>query len=210
MAALPASLAESERLFPYPESEVQRNAKRTWILNYVPRGDAGAEIGAARGHFSEVLLQHLKPVRAYLVDPWTLRGTPAVAAGSVAGEVARQEAHWRTERFTETQCTFVQAAFPNGVELITEPLDWLYLDATRDFDAALLELQAAEKLLKPKGILFGDHWVPEPKSSRHGIFQAINKFIRPGKFEMVACGPYGQWAIRRRGPWKLKPEGGGD
>src|SRR3954468_22078906 len=93
MSVLPSSLAESERLFPTPEAEVQRNAKRAWILNYVPRGEAGAEIGAGRGHFSELLLQHLKPARAWFMDPWALR-PPAVFPGSVAGHVAHQETIW--------------------------------------------------------------------------------------------------------------------
>jgi len=204
MSVLPASLHESERLFPTPEADVQRLAKRAWILNYVPRGDAGAEIGAGRGRFSELLLQHLKPARAWFLDAWALR-PPQVSPGSVAGHVARQETVWRTERFTATACRYVEAAFPAGAEQIDEPLDWLYLRATHDFETAFRELNAAEKLLKPKGILFGDDWQPDPRLPGHGVFHAVGKLLRQGKFELVACGPYGQWAVRRRGPWKLKP-----
>jgi hypothetical protein len=204
MSVLPESLAESDRLFPTPEAELQRTAKRVWILNYVPPGDAGAEIGAARGHWSEVLLQHLKPQRAWFMDAWALRA-PVPRPGCVAGHVAHQETMWRTERFTKTECHYIEAEFPDGIDQIGEPLDWLYLDATHDFETAFAELQVAEKLLKPKGILFGDDWQPDPKSSRHGVFQAVGRLIRQGKFELIACGPYGQWAVRRRGPWKLKP-----
>jgi SAM-dependent methyltransferase len=205
MAMIPTSLEESERLFPTPDVELQRNAKRSWILNYVPRGSAGIEVGAGRGRFSEVLLQHLQPRKAYFIDAWTLRGAPPATPGSVAGEIARQEAQWRTQRFVDVERHFIEAVFPNGAHRVVEPVDWIYLDASHDFDAALAQLQAAEKLLKPKGILFGDDWSPDPKSPQHGVYQAVNKFTRTGKFEMVACGPYGQWAIRRRGPWKLKP-----
>lgn len=204
MSVLPASLAESDRLFPCPDAEIQRNAKRSWILNYVPRGEAGAEIGAGRGHFSELLLLHLKPRRAYFMDAWSLR-PPTLSPGSVAGEIACRETQWRTDRFPEIERHFIEAIFPGGAEQIAEPLDWVYLDATHDADTALSELLAAEKLLKPKGILFGDGWVPDPKSSRHGVYQAVNKFTRMGKFELIACGPYGQWAVRKRGPWKLRP-----
>jgi hypothetical protein len=204
MVALPASLAESERLFPYPDAEAQRNAKRTWILNYVPRGDAGAEIGASRGHFSAVLLHHLKPRKAWFVDAWSLRPA-AVGAGAVAGEIARREAEWRTDRFADIERHFIEAEFPGGASAVTEPLDWIYLDAVNELDGALAQLHAAGELLKPKGILFGDGWSPDPKSANHAVYQAVNKFTRQGKFELIACGPYGQWAIRRRGPWKLKP-----
>ena len=74
MLALPASLEDSTRRYPLPDSELRRLELRKWILNYVPKGGVGGEIGAFRGHFSEVLLQWLEPRKAYLVDPWTLRG----------------------------------------------------------------------------------------------------------------------------------------
>ncbi|HEY9026689.1 MAG TPA: class I SAM-dependent methyltransferase, partial [Burkholderiaceae bacterium] len=198
MSVLPASLEESDRLFPTPDEEIQRIAKRTWILNYVPRGDVGIEVGVGRGRFSEVLLTHMKPRRVYFFDAWTLNGAPQAVPGSVAGDIARQEAQWRTERFAEVERHFVESTFPLGVQRVTEPVDWIYIDATNDVDVALAQLQACEKLLKPKGILAGDNWWPNPKSPLNAVFQAVNKFIRMGKFELIACGPYGQWAIRRR------------
>src|ERR1700754_2423639 len=133
MVALPGSLAESERLLPSPDAEAQRNAKRTWILNYVPRGDAGAQVGASRGHFSEVLLHHLKPRKAWFVDAWSLQ-PPTPAPGSVAGEIARREIEWRTDRFPEIERHFIEAVFPDGAERVPDPLDWIYLDVAQDLE----------------------------------------------------------------------------
>jgi hypothetical protein len=33
-------------------------------------------------------------------------------------------------------------------------------------------------------------------------------FTRKTKYEIVAAGPYGQWAVRHRGAWKLRGDSG--
>jgi hypothetical protein len=37
-----------------------------------------------------------------------------------------------------------------------------------------------------------------------GVFHAIDKFIRQANYDLIACGPFGQWAMRRRGPWERR------
>jgi len=74
LSVLPASLEESTSLYPLPESELRRIDLRKWILNYVPKGGVGAEVGAFRGHFSELLLQWLEPRKTWFIDTWTQGG----------------------------------------------------------------------------------------------------------------------------------------
>lgn len=204
---MPATLAESERLYPFPERERVRTCNRKWILQHVPKGGTGAEIGVFRGHFSEVLLEHLKPRKAYFVDPWRLCGETFAWGGDYTANrrlptaVARQDAMMRAARFAEVECRFVEGYFPACRDQFEEPLDWIYLDAAHDYESTLEALGAAAELLAPRGILFGDDWWPEPTAAHHGVFQAINKFVKASKFDLVAAGPFGQWALRRRGPW---------
>jgi hypothetical protein len=210
MNPLPADLAESDRLYPFPAKELRRTADRRWILQHVPKGGTGAEIGVFRGHFSEVLLEHLKPRRVCFVDPWTLCGehfgwgADYTNQNQLPTAVARQDAVWRTERFTQVDRRYVEGFFPACAGQIEGPLDWIYLDASHKFDETLAELQAADKLLAPKGILFGDDGWPDPESIHFGVFQAVNKFTRLANYDLIACGPFGQWAMRRRGPWKRR------
>lgn len=210
MSILPSSLEESDHLYPFPARELQRTANRKWILQHVPKDGVGAEIGVFRGHFSEVLLEHLKPRKAYFVDPWTLCGDYFGWGADYTNEnalptaVAKQDAIWRTERFVRTERRFIETFFPVGADQIEEKLDWIYLDASHKYEDTLAELEAAEKLLKPRGILFGDDWWPDPNGMHFGVFQAVSRFTRVANFDLIACGPFGQWALRRRGAWKPK------
>jgi hypothetical protein len=207
MTDLPTTLAESARRWPHPDVEVKRAELRRWILHYVPKGGVGAEIGAFRGHFTEVLLKHLAPSRLYVVDPWALAGD--AIDGGVAGPVlpalaARQEAEWRAAAFADTDVRLVDGRFPDCKSAFEEPLDFLYLDVGDDFEETRHQLRVADKLLAPRGLLLGDDWWPDPASAHHGIYQAVNTFAKNHGWDVVAAGPYGQWAIRRRNAWKVE------
>ncbi len=203
----PRSLAESDRLYPFPAFELRRLPDRLWILEYVARGGVGAEVGVFRGHFSEQLLEHLEPRKAYFVDPWRLTGAhfgfkgPYTNDDTLPTAVAYQDAQWRTQRFEHVDRRFVEARFPCP-ERFDEPLDWLYLDASHKYQETLAELEAAAALLAPRGILFGDDWAPNPDGVHHGVFQAVNEFVRRGEWDFIAAGPAGQWALRRRAAWE--------
>jgi len=67
---LDIELALSHGLHPFPDYELSRNWGRRWILDYVPEGTIGAEVGVFRGHFSELILRRQKPKKLYLIDPW--------------------------------------------------------------------------------------------------------------------------------------------
>ncbi len=212
MSAPPASLEESNRLFPLPESEARRADLRKWILNYVPKGAIGAEIGTFRGQFSEVLLKFLEPRKVYFVDPWTLHGEffgdaadPALtAADALPTALALQEARWRAAQFPNTESVFIEGRFPECAARIDDKLDWLYLDADLRLEPTLAALQAATEVMAPKGILFGNEWWPNTSTARNEVFQALGQFTRKSKYELIAAGPFGQWAIRHRGAWKTK------
>lgn len=202
---LPATLEASARRWPHPDGEAKRADLRRWILHYVANGGVGAEIGAFRGHFTEVLLRKAAPRKLYVVDPWTQAGPET--DGGMAGPLlpslaARHEAEWRAAAFPQTEVRLVEARFPDCRAVFEEPLDFVYLDVGDDFEQTRLQLRVADKLLGPRGVLLGDDWWPDPASPHHGVFMAVNVFAKNNGYDVIAAGPYGQWAIRRRNEWK--------
>lgn len=202
MTDLPASLADSASRWPHPAAELERAELRKWILQHCPKGGAGAEIGTFRGHFAEAIARRLKPRRLYLIDPWALAGETTdggIEGGPVMpSAAARQEAAWRLAAYPGTETRLVDGWFPKCAPALAGPLDFVYLGACLGFAETRQQLRAAERLLWSGGLLLGDGWCPDPKSPRHGVFRAVNLFARNQGFDMVAAGPHGQWAIRRR------------
>jgi len=202
-AQIRARLAETAANFPFPQNEIARTNMRQWILQYAPRGGIGAEIGVFRGHFSEYLLHFLSPRKMYLVDPWMRGGErfPWADAytnnGALPTKVAFEEAKLRAALRPATETVFIESYFPACASLIREPLDWIYLDSTHAFDATLSELQVADRLLAPGGVILGDDWTPDRANRHHGVFRAVNAFVKQSEYEIVAAGPALQWCIRR-------------
>ena len=67
-------LRDSHTRWPMPAGEMERLEKRRWVLELLPKGGVGVEIGVFRGHFSNLICQIAQPRKLYLVDPWTTLG----------------------------------------------------------------------------------------------------------------------------------------
>jgi F5/8 type C domain/Methyltransferase domain len=200
---LDAELAISQYHYPFPQVELTRTQARRWILEYAEPGGIGAEVGVFRGHFSEVILGTLAPRKFYLIDPWEKLGKSFswsdsyTNEGSLPTRVARRDAELRSARYPQTETVFIEDRFPDCKAAILEPLDWIYIDASHQYQATLREIAESAELLKPGGVIFGDDFYPDRSSLQQGVFHAVNSFVKSGLFEFVASGPSGQWCIRR-------------
>jgi hypothetical protein len=202
-AEIRRSLLETNRAFPFPADELNRTGRRRWILDFVPKGGVGAEIGVFRGHFSQILLAVAKPKKLYLVDPWRLQGEffrhvgRYTNAGKLPTQLAWEETILRAKQFPDTETIVMEAYFPNCLSEITEPLDWIYLDSSHDHDGVLAQLRAVDRILPPDGIILGDDWHGHPTGQHQGVITAVNEFVRENPYDFVAAGPFLQWCIRR-------------
>ena len=198
-----ATLDKINLEFPFPQREIDRTPKREWITAYAPRRAVGAEIGVFRGRFSEVLLRRLTPRRMYFIDPWrrigeTFNFVPWYTnENRLTTEAALEEAMLRAALYPATESIFIEDYFPACVTEVAEKLDWIYLDSSHLYDATVAELEGAERLLAAKGVIMGDDWMEDPADQFHGVFRAVNEFVKRGGFEFVAAGLGFQWCIRR-------------
>jgi Methyltransferase domain len=60
---------------------------RLQLLQLLPKGGEGAEIGVAKGEFSQPLLDVVKPGRLHLIDPWEHQQRADVAAVFADGQL---------------------------------------------------------------------------------------------------------------------------
>lgn len=203
-ANLGEQLTRTREQFPFPDGEIRRLHARQWILNYIPTESVGAEIGVFRGHFTEVILGTNKPKKLYLVDPWTKIGESFSWSdeytnfGTLPTLVARQEVELVAAEFPDTETVIIEDNFPDGIDKITDPLDWAYLDASHSYHSTLTELHALTTILSGDGVIIGDDWAPDPAHKHHGVFRAVQEFVRDSDFLITAAGPGAQWHLGRR------------
>jgi hypothetical protein len=190
--------------FPMAANEIIRLRNRVWVLDLLPEGGVGMEVGVFRGHFSELICRHAKPRKLYLVDPWTLSGEKYswgqayTNFGKLPTAVAKHEAETRVSRYPKTEVVVIEGLYPDCASQIQEPLDFAYLDASHKYDLTLRELKHLEDQIKPEGIILGDDWSPNPKHKHHGVYLAVTQFMNENGWKLIDAGRGGQWAIRRK------------
>lgn len=199
--------------FPFALHETIRLSTRITVLNFLPKNAIGAEIGVFRGHFSEFMLERLTPSIFYMVDPWTKGGekytwgTDYTADRSLTTAYAKKEVEARTKRFKDKTdiriheeyshafFAWLKTEIENGRE---ERLDYIYIDASHNYEETLKELQMAVEVLGPEGIISGDDWYASPDHVHHGVFRAVNDFLKEcATFQIVWAGPGKQFVLRR-------------
>lgn len=190
----------------FPENEIKRLDTRKWILQYAKKEGVGAEVGVYRGHFAEILIKELNPKKLYLIDPWTKVGetweggenSPYTAFGKVTTKYAREDTKRRMLPYLDKCEIIIIEDFIENFSF-PEKLDWIYLDTSHNYEDTKRQLRYLTQFLKPDGILMGDDWHPDSHHKHHGVFKAVNEFIKANpSWEIVAAGYGAQWCIRRR------------
>ncbi|MCC0081289.1 MAG: class I SAM-dependent methyltransferase [Rhodobacter sp.] len=196
-------LRESHARWPMPDGELERLGKRRWVLELLPKGGIGAEIGVFRGHFSNLICEIAQPKKLYLVDPWTTLGETFgwgkayTNFDTLPTLVAREDARAHVQRHPGIDCVIVESTYPACASQIVEPLDFAYLDASHKYAPTLAELRSIQKQLKPEGLIIGDDWDPRPDAPHHGVWRAIQDFIAESDWRLIKAGPGRQWALTR-------------
>jgi hypothetical protein len=212
-SSIAVELAQNQLKFPFPRWSLAGTSSRQWILAGIPGGGVGAEVGVFRGHFSEVILRTLTPRKFFMIDPWTKLGEffpwadEYTAFGKLPTALARREAQLRAAKFPGTQTVMIEESFPACIAQIDEPLDWIYIDSSHKYSDTLQELKAAASILKPDGVIIGDDFYPDRTAYHHGVFRAVNEFVKTAPYDFVACGPKAQWLLRRSNIGAVAPRG---
>jgi hypothetical protein len=185
-----------------------RLPERRFLLSFIPENSIGAELGVFTGLFSSLIAAQRKVARVTFVDPWwTLFGETYPDWGTYtnfgrlktrsAYDIARRRvsASRLPHRALEVALSYEWLdAQPD------ESLDWVYLDSSHSYEGTRRELQLLSRKLRPAGVILGDDWQTDRMNRHHGVFIAVNEFVRGSEFELVLCGMALQWVLRRRLP----------
>lgn len=183
---------------------------REAILGMLPTGGVAAEVGVAKGVFSNQILKLNRPRTLHLIDPWIEQENEAYAADP--GNAPQRVHDRRYAKVLKKLRTpikrgqvVVQRAYAleAAAEFAPASLDWVYIDAVHTFDAVLADLRAFSPLIKPDGFLWGhdfsNHLLAEDMN--FGVIEAVKAFVEEGEWRLVCvtAEEYPSFVLARRG-----------
>ena len=172
---------------------------RQFLLEMMPKDSICAEIGVARGNFSQKILDVVKPKLLYLVDPWQYDPVAEAANRFYGGKAGSQTAMDEValsvyRRFEDNKVVQIWRSrsdrfFP---ETTDEYFDWVYIDGNHDFGPCLVDIILAINKVKVGGYVCGDdvNWgkkeLNKPVHRACGVIMNHEPRLKIGQFENAA------------------------
>jgi hypothetical protein len=163
---------------------------RQTLLETLPKGGIGAEVGVFRGDFSAELLQATRAERLHLIDPWVSLDDEAHKAAWY-GAANRSQADMDqihaavTKRFAKhiTAERVVVHRAPSTTALAALPdhsLDWIYIDGDHSYDGVIADLRLSLTKVKPGGFICGDDYLAGGWW-KDGVICAVHEFLHEAR-----------------------------
>lgn len=151
-------------LFPRPATNDRR-----FLLDMLPKGSVGAEIGVHLGDFSSQLLETVQPRELHLIDPWAHEGATeyreAWYGGKASGGQSEMDARYArvcTRFARETSSGRVKIHRGYSAEVLgrfTDAyFDWVYIDGNHLYEFVKQDLELSFAKTRPGGHVCGDDY----------------------------------------------------
>src|ERR1700751_1842151 len=113
---------------------------REELLQYLPKGGEGLEIGVAEGAFSKVLLDTIKPHKLHLVDPWEHQARADYDQDGNNADNETQESRYRSvaqlfANETREGVVTIHRRYSQDVaaDFRDGQFDWIYIDGLHSY-----------------------------------------------------------------------------
>jgi Methyltransferase domain len=159
---------------------------RPQLLELLPKGGECAEIGVAKGEFSRVILDTVKPRKLHLIDPWEHQAREDYDSDGSNVDDAEHEARYKAvahafaadidDGVVEIHRRYSQdaaASFRDG------QLDWIYIDGLHSYDGVRSDLELYKAKVKPDGLILGHDYTNHVRAQqmKFGVVEAVNEFV---------------------------------
>lgn len=144
---------------------------RSEMLSKLKKRGKVAEIGVARGDFSELILKITEPDSLHLIDVWNSRRYDTSLFKEVTakfkGEIGKGHIQIHKKLSTDAAEDFEDNYF-----------DWIYIDTTHSYDTTREELVRYASKVKRDGIIAGHDYTMGIWNSlnRYGVVEAVHEF----------------------------------
>jgi hypothetical protein len=184
-----------------------RTDARRALLELLPPGSVGAEIGVHLGDFSRRLLDVVRPAKLYLIDPWLHMSSEQYQQAWYGGQARGGQKEMDT-RYDQVLTRFAAEIRSGQVEvrrgLSTEVgqtlpdahLDWVYIDGNHLYEFAKQDLELYFGKVRDGGYLTGDDY-REGGWWHGGVRKAVDEFVASHPVDWVFA-KHDQFVLRKR------------
>ena len=168
---------------------------RAEFLHFLPSGGEVAEIGVAKGGFSQEILNNARPDRLHLIDPWEFQDREDYLNDPNNAESTEQQARYEAilSRFgAEIAAGQVEVhrAYSQDIadDFADGQLDWVFIDGLHTYEGVKTDLEAYAPKVKEDGFVLG-HDYTNHASAQHmqfGVVEAVNEFVIANGYAFIA------------------------
>lgn len=161
--------------------------KRRFLLDNLPKGSRGVEIGVHIGDFSRKILDVVQPAELYLVDPWEYQQSD-IYKDALYGGGAKNGQMEMDERYKSVCKRFDQEVQKGVVKIRREyssdalrafpdnHLDWVYIDGNHLYEYVKSDLELSLQKVCVGGYITGDDY-KEGGWWDGGVKKAVDEFV---------------------------------
>lgn len=180
--------------------------RRRFLLEMLPVGSVGAEIGVHQGDFSRAILDTVRPSRLHLIDPWRYESSTTYERALYGGRASKgqQELDDRylavLDRFAgeiaDGQVTVHRLPSSEALEALPDgSLDWVYIDGNHLYEYVASDLALSLRKTRDGGLVTGDDYA-EGGWWEGGVKRAVDELERAGTARLLLI-RNGQFAFEK-------------
>lgn len=129
------------------------------VIERLPKGARGAEIGTHRGRWTQGLRDIAKPSELTLIDPWAPHDRLDSRALAFSADHEAHEANFQQVSAGFPEATLLRMRSSDALATMgDQSLDWIFLDGDKQYDVLLSDLEQAVRVIRPGGMIAGGGW----------------------------------------------------
>ncbi len=182
-----------------------RGVRRSKLLDLLPNGSIGCEIGVWKGDFSVQILETVQPRELHLVDPWRFADEGRYDEAWYGGALARTQDDM--DQIYEGVKRRLRNPIEQGIAVIhrsesatvaptfaDDYFDWIYIDGNHLYGYVMADLVGFTPKVKRAGLVTGDDYA-NPGWWEDGVRRAVDQFVASGAVDAVSLSD--QFILRR-------------
>lgn len=182
---------------------IGQNTNSVSILDKIPHGSIGAEIGVWKGDSSELFLKKTNPLELHLVDPWSFDAFSINLSEEEYKSDIEKYSRLTNSKDKKSFETYYDSIYKGVIRRFKDydnviihrktstewfnnfdkKLDWIYIDGDHTYIGCLNDLTNCLRVMKSNGIIFGDDYGNKPD-----VKKAVDDFVKTKNFSFAILG----------------------